>query len=131
MLESRATVTHLHVIPFDDHENRSICPEDDLRLECTARNSSIIEWSSNNNFYFTYCQKNDPPVRNDTIGATQIITVKTNYSDETSDSTLICSLDIQARALPTNQQLTFTCLNVDIGIRASASFEVAGILTLY
>ena len=101
----------------------TLCPKDDLRLKCTARNTSIIRWSSNIKSNFALCQISDPSVRNITIDGIRVV-VKTYYSDGTF--LLACNLEIKAAELPVIRQLSFTCQNVDIGIGVSASLEVLG-----
>ena len=49
-----------------------ICPEDHISVACMARNTSIIEWSSNLSSRQVYCRKGVPTVRNITIGDTEL-----------------------------------------------------------
>ena len=103
------------------NSNGLLCPTDDLKLECTARNTSIIELHSNIYNGSIQCRNDSPPMR--ILNITDVGYVV--YSNVTS--VLICSLTVKARELPINQQLSFTCLNIDIGVRATASFEVTGV----
>ena len=105
-----------------------LCPEDSLEVECTSRNTSLVEWSSNSSETFIItCDKNDPPIRNIKVGSIRV-SIRRNYVSITS--VLICNLRVEARELPKNLPLTYTCLNVDIGVTASGSVEVAGTYTV-
>ena len=102
-------------------ESYLLCPEDYLRLECTARNTSAL--TLNNNFVNLNvpCQRNDLPVRNTTIAGVEVAVLKVY-----SPGSLICSFVLKAGELPRNQQLSITCLNVDIGISATTYLIVEG-----
>ena len=106
--------------------NTLLCPEDDLRVECTARNTSIIQWSSSafKSDNFALCQRDDPSIRNYTTSDGIGIVVEAHYSASTF--VLACNLEIKASQLPMDQQLLFTCHNVDIGISKNGTSEVSG-----
>ena len=101
---------------------KTVCLEDVLRPTCTARNTSSIQWRSNIKDNFVLCHRNDPSLRNITVDGIGV-TVQT-YSNDTS--VLICILNIKAGELQSNQQLHFTCENVDIGLSESDTLEVIG-----
>ena len=116
--------------------NETLCLDDNPRLECMARNTSIIELSSSAYSDTVQCRKDDPPIRNLTLAGTIGhddfgFVVKRSYSALTS--VLTCSLSIEGTRFPVaiNQhQLSITCLNVDIGVSRTASFIMTGILIL-
>ena len=99
-----------------------LCPQDYVQVNCSARNTSLIEWSINRLVTVT-CYKNDPPVHNISVDGIRIF-IQTNYFNQTS--VLNCDFKINARELPKNQPLFYTCQNVDIGVTAARSFEVEG-----
>ena len=131
-LPAGLTATQLTItgIPILNESIFNLCPDTDLMFECTVKNSSSIQWSSNTNTTSqpqpVLCENTDHPgpVDSIVIGGIQV-DVEKNYSNETS--ILTCSLDVKAGELPRNQQLSVTCLNVDIGISATAFFQVIGI----
>ena len=112
-----------------------ICPEDRINVTCTARNTSIIQWSgrslANGQIH---CIRSDPVRRNDTIGNT-IVDIFTEYSaaDVNGNTVLTCSLSFIASELPINEQLSLMCLNVDIGVRevATITLQITGMYTGY
>ena len=100
-----------------------MCPKDNLRVECAARNTSIIQWSSSvfKSASFALCRRGDPSTQNitrDGIG----IDVETHYSNSTF--LLWCNIEMKASELLIDQQLLFTCLNVDIGISRNSTLKV-------
>ena len=108
-----------------------ICPEDRINVTCTARNTSIIQWSSRSlSNGQIHCIRSDPIRRNDTMGNT-VVDIFTEYSaaDISGNTVLTCSLSFVASKLPINEQLSLVCLNVDIGVRevATISLQTAGI----
>ena len=111
-----------------------ICPDDRINITCTARNTSIIQWSSRNlSNRQVHCIRSDPVMRNDTIGNTNV-DILTEYSaaDLNGNTVLTCRLSFIASELPLNQQLLLVCLNVDIGVREVATFtlQIAGMYSM-
>ena len=106
-----------------------ICPEDSISVACTARNTSLIKWSSNLHNRPLYCENNDPAVRNITINSGDI-NIFTDYlaTSASGDSVLTCSLTIMASELPVDQQISLECLNVDIGVpqASTITFQITG-----
>ena len=57
-----------------------ICPDERISITCMARNTSIIQWSSRSlSNGQIHCIRNDPVIRNDTIGNTDV-DILTEYS---------------------------------------------------
>ena len=109
-----------------------ICPDDRINITCMARNTSIIQWSSNLSSRQIYCRKDNQTTRNITISNTDV-DIFTEYSaaDSNGNTVLRCSLILTASELPVNQQLSLSCLNSDIGVReaVSISFQQSGMCT--
>ena len=106
-----------------------ICNDNRITLNCIVRNSTIIQWSSS--FYGAgdqiLCQRGDSSIRNTTINNIEM-DIFTNYTAAglNRDSLLSCNVRFLASALPVNQQLSVTCLNVDVEVQSTNSFQITG-----
>ena len=113
--------------------NTKICNDDRITLNCIVRNSTIIQWSSS--FYGSgdqiLCQRGDSSIRNTTINNIEM-DIFTNYTAAglNRDSLLSCNVSFLASALPVNQQLSVTCLNVDVEVQSTISFQITGMYNI-
>ena len=98
----------------------SFCLEDDLRIDCIARNTSALQL--NTGFFNVTCKTSDLSVRNTTMAGVEVAVLQ-NYS--AGSSLLNCSFVLKAAELPKDQQLFLVCSNVDIRTSTNTSIKVA------
>ena len=112
-------------------DETKICNDDKITLTCIARNSTIIQWTSS--FYMDQiqCHKDDPSRRNTSINNMDI-DMFTNYTAAgiNRDSLLSCNVSFLASALPVNQQISVTCMNVAVEVETTISFQITGMCNI-
>lgn len=109
-----------------------ICNDDKITLSCTARNSTIIKWTSS--FYEDQiqCHRDDPSRHNTSINNMDL-DIFTNYTAVglNRDSLLSCNLSFMASVLPVNQKISVTCMNVAVEVETTISFQIIGMCDIH
>ena len=112
------------MLPFQEE---GTCPNSNVIIECTARNSHNIQWGSSNNIGLSNimprCSSGD---ESQTYNIPGIGVISSNVQISNNDG-LVCTLTLPSEGLPVDTSLYITCINLDFQIGANVSFQISGL----
>ena len=117
-------ITSVTMLPFDEEET---CPNNNIIIECTARNSRNIQWGSSDNIGLSNIM---PRCSSGGLSQTYNISgigVISSYVQVSNSDGLVCRLTLPSEKLPVDVPLYITCTNLDFQISANISFEIPGL----
>ena len=122
-------ITSVTRLPY---EAGRACPNSNVTIECTARNSQNIQWGSSDNLGLSSimprprCSNGDETQTYNIGGITVIL-----HTQVVNNDGLVCHLALLTEGLPVETPLYVTCTNLDFQISANVSFEISGLYLIF